>query len=66
MTIIVADFRESGRPMTYYDLRDVLTGIGEFMTEPDQEVRALTYEVDVDGKGYVGTGHVDYEPVGSK
>ena len=50
--------------MTYYNLRDVLSGIGDFMTEPGEEnVRALSYEVDVDGKGYVGTGHVGYEPV---
>ena len=51
--------------MTYFDLRDVLSGIGDFMTEPERVVCALSYEVDVDGKGYVGTGHVDYEPFGS-
>lgn len=50
--------------MTWYNLRDVLSGIGDFMTEPEQAVRALSFEVDVDGRGYVGTGHVDYEPVG--
>lgn len=63
VTITVADFRETGKPMTFYTLRDTLSGIGDFMTEPEQRVTAVSYEVDVDGQGYVGTGHVGYEPV---
>ena len=49
-----------GRGMSYDVLRDTLSGIGDFMTEPGQGRRALSYEVDVDEGGYVGTGHVDY------
>ena len=60
LTITVADFRENGKPMVYDTLRDVLSGIGDFMTEPDEGVTTLSYEVDVDGMGYVGTGHVGY------
>lgn len=60
VTITVADFREIGRPMSYYNLRDVLSGIGDFETEPKRGVTTLSYEVDVDGKGYVGSGHLDY------
>lgn len=65
MTITVADFRESGKPMSYYSLRDTLSAIGEFMTEPEQRVTTLSYEVEVDNMGYVGTGHVDYERAAS-
>lgn len=61
VTITVADFREIGKPMTYDDLRDVLSGIGDFVTEPRRAMTTLSYEVDVDGKGYVGTGHVGYD-----
>ncbi len=64
VTINVADFRESGKPMNYYNLRDVLSGIGDFMTEPEQEVTTLSFEVDVDERGYVGTGHVGFMPGG--
>ena len=62
VSITVADFREIGRPMNYYALRDTLSGIGDFVTEPERSVTPLSYEVEVDGLGYVGTGHVDYEP----
>lgn len=61
VTISVVDFREIGKPMNYDDLRDTLSGIGDFMTEPDRAVTTLSYEVDVDVKGYVGTGHVGFE-----
>lgn len=62
VTITIVDFRESERPMTYLNVRDVLTGIGDFMTEPGRGVSVCSYEVEVEGKGYVGTGHVDYDP----
>ena len=65
VTITVADFRESGKSIDYYSLKDTLSGIGDFVTEPRQGVTTLSYEVEVDGMGYVGTGHVDYEPVAS-
>ena len=62
LDITVGDFRESGRPMTYYALFDVLRGVGEFMLLPEQETQELEFEVEVQGIGYVGTGHVDYKP----
>ena len=65
VTITVADFRESGKSIDYSSLKDTLSGIGDFVTEPRQGVTTLSYEVEVDGRGYVGTGHVDYEPVAS-
>ena len=63
VNITVGDFRESGRPMTYYALFDVVRGMGEFMLLPAQETQELEFEVEVQGVGYVGTGHVDYKPV---
>ncbi len=60
VTITVADFREVGRGMSYDVLRDTLSGIGDFMTEPGRGRTTLSYEIDVDERGYVGTGHVDY------
>ena len=62
VTIVVADFRGTGRPMDYFDLGDTLRGIGDFITEPGHGVTTLSFQIDVDQKGYVGTGHVDYEP----
>ena len=47
--------------MDYFTLKDTLKGIGEFVTEPGQRPVALSYEVEVEGKGYVGTGHLDYD-----
>ena len=61
VTIYVADFREIGKPMNYFALRDTISGIGDFMTEPTGGLMTLSYEIEVERKGYVGTGHVDYE-----
>lgn len=61
--IIVADFREIGKVMTYHALFDVVRGVGEFMISPGQDPRELEFEVEVQGIGYVGTGHVDYKKV---
>ena len=47
--------------MDYYTLKDTLSGIGEFVTDSGARMVALSYEVEVEGKGYVGTGHVDYD-----
>ena len=66
VTITVADFREVGKPMTYFMLRDTLTGIGNFVSEKEYGATELSYEIDVEGKGYVGTGHVDFNAVGRK
>lgn len=64
VTISVADFREAGKPMTYFMLRDTLTGIGNFVSEEKHGASTLSYEIEVEGKGYVGTGHVDFNAVG--
>ncbi|CAF9933981.1 MAG: hypothetical protein ALECFALPRED_005801 [Alectoria fallacina] len=61
VTITVADFREIGKPISYFVLRDTLRGIGDFATEKGRGSTALRFEVDVEGRGYVGTGHVGYE-----
>ena len=61
--ISVADFREIGRPMTYYVLCDLLRGIGQFAKLPEQKAQELTFEVDVQERGYVGTGHVSYTSI---
>lgn len=52
--------------MDYFNLRDTLSGIGEFLTEKGRRVTAVSYEIEVQGRGYVGTGHVDYEALGGE
>lgn len=64
VSIIVADFREVGKPMNNDMLRDTLLGIAEFMSEPEREVTPVSYEIEVDERGYVGTGHIDYDIAG--
>ena len=59
--IVVADFRESGRAMIYFELFDVVRGIGEFMIQR-QHTQEWDFEADFDGRGYLGTGHVGYKP----
>ena len=59
--IVVADFRESGRAMIYFELFDVVRGIGEFMIQR-QHTQELDFEADFDGRGYLGTGHIEYKP----
>lgn len=59
--IVVADFRESGRAMTYHDLFDVVRGIGEFMIQQG-DTYEWDFEADFDRRGYLGTGHVSYRP----
>lgn len=63
--ITVGDFREIGRSMTYYALFDTVRGIGEFMIMPGHNTQELAFEVEVQGIGYVGTGHVDYKQAAS-
>ena len=50
--------------MNNYMLRDTLVGIAEFMEKPEREVTAVSYEIEVDERGYVGTGHIDYDIAG--
>ena len=64
MTISVADFREAGKPITYYMLRDTLIGIGDFVSEKKYGATTLSYEIEFEEKGYVGTGHVDFNNAG--
>lgn len=59
--IAVADFREIGKVMTYFILFDVVSGIGQFMISPGQTAREVDFEVDYEGVGYVGTGHISYK-----
>ena len=64
VTVTVADFREVGRPMDYSALRDSLVGIRNFLRERGRRPTPVEYEIEVDGRGYVGTGHIDYEFAG--
>lgn len=59
--LTVSDFRETGGPMTYFNLRDALRGVGEFFLR-QRGAQELQFEVDVENMGYRGTGHVDYKP----
>ena len=61
--IVVNDFREDGKPMTYFVLLDVLRGLGEFALQQGPPTREVSFEVEVEGLGYLGTGHVDYKDV---
>ena len=61
--IIVNDFREDGKPMTYFVLLDVLRGLGEFALKQGPPTREVSFEIEVEGLGYLGTGHVDYKDV---
>lgn len=66
----VADFREVGRPMTYFVLCDVLRGLGEFMmgaevgteaaAERERWFGEVGFEVEVERAGYVASGGVSY------
>ena len=59
--LVVADFRESGRAMNYFDLFDVVRGIGEFMIQR-HHTQELDFEAEFQGRGYLGTGHIEYKP----
>ncbi|MCJ1453743.1 hypothetical protein MMC28_004092 [Mycoblastus sanguinarius] len=60
--IVIADFREDGRPITYFNLVDIIRGIGDFMIEEQKNYMEVQFEVEVDHVGYAGTGHVEYTP----
>ena len=55
----VADFREDGRPMTWNVLGDTLKGLTDFMKQPDQGYTEISFEVEEEGVGYVGTGYLE-------
>ena len=58
----VADFREDGRPMTWNILSDTLKGLTDFMKQPDQGYTEVSFEVEEEGVGYVGTGYLELVP----
>lgn len=55
----VADFREDGRPMTWSTLADTLKGMSDFMKDSDRGYREVSFEVEEDGVGYVGSGYLE-------
>ena len=55
----VGDFREIGRPMTWYLLLSVVRGIGDFMMQADQKFTEARFEIDKKTIGYVGTGYIE-------
>lgn len=59
--IVVNDFREDGKPVTYFVLLDVLRGLGEFALKRGEPGREVSFEVEVEGIGYLATGHLDYK-----
>ena len=59
VTFAVGDFREVGRPMTYYVLSDVIRGTWEFMTLPGQSFQDVRFEIELEDVGYVGSGYVE-------
>ena len=61
--IVVNDFREDGKPMTYFVLMDVLRGLGEFALIQGNPAKEVSFEVSVEGIGYLATGHVDFKDV---
>jgi len=60
--LVLADFREIGKEITYFVLRDVLRGLGEFVMSPEGRYSEFGFEVVMENGGYVGSGHVDYRP----
>lgn len=60
--LVVGDFSEIGHPMTYLVLCDVIRGIGEFASSPDNHYREMRFEVDVEEVGHVGSGHIAQIP----
>ncbi|KAL9127429.1 MAG: hypothetical protein Q9217_003698 [Psora testacea] len=59
ITFTIGDFREIGRPLIYVRLLDVLDGLPIFMIYYDR-FREVYFEVEVEGEGSVGSGHVDF------
>ncbi len=55
----VGDFREIGRPMTWYILADTLKGLYDFMKQPEQRYTEVSFEVEQEGIGHVGSGRLE-------
>lgn len=56
----VGDFREMGRPPMSWDiLEDILKGIADFMKQPDEKYSEVSFEVEQEGIGYVGSGRLE-------
>ncbi|KAL9102746.1 MAG: hypothetical protein Q9163_002143 [Psora crenata] len=60
ISLSITDFREVGKSLTYSRLFDVLVGIPHFFIA-QRWYKELSFEVVVDGVGYVATGHLDYK-----
>lgn len=56
----VGDFRENGKPMTYFVLCDILRGMTDFMMRPEYGYREIRFQVEVEGVGSVGSGRVNH------
>ena len=61
IALTVNDFREIHRPLIYSRLLDVAMGIPQYMIEQNM-YRELSFEIVVDGSGYVATGYLSYGP----
>ena len=57
--ISVGDFREMGHPMSWDILADTLKGISDFMREADQRYTEVSFEVEQEGIGDVGSGRLE-------
>ena len=56
----VGDFREMGRPPIAWEvLADVLKGVADFMKQPDERYTEVSFEVELEGLGYVGSGRFE-------
>ena len=57
---VVGDFREMGRPPMSWDILAVtLKGIADFMKQPDERYTEVSFEVELEEIGYVGTGRFE-------
>ena len=61
---VVGDFRELGRPLTWYMLCDVARGISEFLRSGKWTYTEMTFDVEVEGIGRVGLGHFGWTKKG--
>ena len=56
----VGDFREMGRPPMSWDiLVDTLKGLAAFMKQPDEGYTEVSFEVEQEEIGYVGSGRLE-------
>lgn len=63
---VIGDFREMDRPPMSWDLlADTLKGIADFMKQPDEKYTEASFEVELEGIGYVATGRFELVPSSS-